>query len=345
MSETAVSEQSTAPDWALVPFAVGCARCGEDLRGRTEPVCPACGLAFDWADAVPVEHLTCHSCGYHLMGLTQPRCPECGKGFSWEAVLDDYRRRQKPLFEYRWREEPLRSLVRTWWLACRPWKLWRMVELHDPPKVGPLIALLVIGLVLSVAVPLGVAYGGEALVEYVNSKAVPPWKVRMLVQLNVPPTGFPKAISLGIPLRTCVWWADGDRLATLSMWIGAGFLTLLVLRQSMQRCRVRTVHVLRVIVLSVFPWCAFALLYSAALILGIALEATLGTGLYYVAMGRVLHEMWLAPLWMILAVGLGYQYYIRMAHAWWVAIVAQTIAVMLVIAIWPNLYTYWFPGW
>lgn len=345
MSKAAVSGQSVAPDWALVPFAVGCARCGEDLRGRTEPVCPACGLAFDWADAVPIEQLTCLSCGYHLMGLTQPRCPECGKGFSWEAVLDDYRRRQKPLFEYRWREEPVRSLVRTWWLACRPWKLWRMVELHDPPRVGPLIALLVIGLVLSVALPLGVAYGGEVLVAYINTKAVPPWKVRMLVQMNVPPNGFPNYINLGIPLRSFFWWTDGDRLAAPLIWFGAGFLSLLVLRQSMRLCRVRTVHVLRVMVLAAIPLCAFALAYSGVLILGIVLEAVFGTGLWYVTRGREWHEMWLASLWMVLAVGLGYRHYIRMAHAWWVAIVAQTIAVILVITIWPNLFTYWFRGW
>ena len=69
---------SSAPDWDHVPFDVGCARCGHDLRGRSDPICPACGLTFDWADAVPIERLTCAHCNYHLYGLQEKRCPECG---------------------------------------------------------------------------------------------------------------------------------------------------------------------------------------------------------------------------------------------------------------------------
>ena len=99
---------STGPDWDLVRFDVPCARCGHDLRGLTDPVCPACKLEFDWSVAVPVEHLTCEKCDYHLFGLTETRCPECGTRFTWNEALDAYRRRQKPLFEYRWRKKPVR---------------------------------------------------------------------------------------------------------------------------------------------------------------------------------------------------------------------------------------------
>ena len=55
----AMPETSTvqAPNWDLVPFDVACARCGHDLRGLTDPVCPACKLEFDWSVAVPIEHL------------------------------------------------------------------------------------------------------------------------------------------------------------------------------------------------------------------------------------------------------------------------------------------------
>lgn len=344
MSEAAVSGQSVAPDWALVPFAVGCARCGEDLRGRSEPVCPACGLTFNWADAAPIERLTCHSCGYHLMGLTQTRCPECGKGFSWETVLDDYRRRQKPLFEYRWRTEPVRSLVRTWWLACRPWKLWRMVELHDPPKVGPLIALVIIGLVLSIAVPLGVGYGGDALVAYINTKAPPPRGPSFL------PFGgglmdFPKRIDLVVPLRSTPWWLGMRGMICLFLWCAGSLLSLLLLRQSMRRCRVRTVHVFRVWVLSLLPLYVLPLMYCGMMLLAIATEATLGLGMDYVQWRRRPHEMWLMPLWMVLAVGLGFRHYVRMTHAWWVATTAQTIALILVFTVWPMMFLYWFADW
>jgi len=64
--------------------------------------------------------------------------------FTWEQALDDYHRRLKPLFEYRWRDRPCRSLVYTWWLALRPWKLWRLIDIHDRPRVWPLLMLLVV---------------------------------------------------------------------------------------------------------------------------------------------------------------------------------------------------------
>ena len=82
-SASAPASQNTAPEitgpnWDLVPFDVGCARCGHDLRSLTEPVCPQCKLEFDWAEAVPIESLVCDQCGYHLYGLSKTRCPECG---------------------------------------------------------------------------------------------------------------------------------------------------------------------------------------------------------------------------------------------------------------------------
>ena len=89
------------PDWAHVPFDVSCARCGQNLRGLQDPVCPACALEFDWSVAVPIENLTCLKCDYHLFGLTGNRCPECGTAFTWADVLEEFHRKRNPLFEYR----------------------------------------------------------------------------------------------------------------------------------------------------------------------------------------------------------------------------------------------------
>ena len=111
---------ATAPDWEKIPFHVGCARCGHDLRGLSEPKCPACALEFDLAEAVPIEELTCARCDYHLYGLTNSRCPECGGAFDWEDALADYHRTRLPYFEYRWRDRPVRSFVGTWWRTLRP---------------------------------------------------------------------------------------------------------------------------------------------------------------------------------------------------------------------------------
>ncbi|MCH8243366.1 MAG: hypothetical protein IH897_12275, partial [Planctomycetes bacterium] len=130
-----------APNWDLVPFDVPCPRCGHDLRGQTEPVCPACKLEFDWSVAVPIEELTCEKCHYHLFGLAETRCPECGERFTWKKALAAYERRRHLLFEYRWRDQPFRSLIRTAYLTLRPRLLWRQLDMHDRPQIGPSVVM------------------------------------------------------------------------------------------------------------------------------------------------------------------------------------------------------------
>ncbi|HUU84455.1 MAG TPA: hypothetical protein VM243_13220 [Phycisphaerae bacterium] len=133
------------PRWDQVPFEVSCGRCGADLRGRSEPVCPQCELAFEWGDVIPLEDLRCAECGYHLKGLTRPRCPECGTSFEWSDPLGAARARRNRLIEH-WRSHPvIRTLLRTWWLAAfRPRRLWAEFSIHDPPKVGPLVVFILL---------------------------------------------------------------------------------------------------------------------------------------------------------------------------------------------------------
>jgi len=77
--------------------------------------------------------------------LTQPRCPECGLQFAWAEVVGCARlQRTTPLFEYRWRERPLRSLLETLLRALYPPAVWRCVPLTVEPRVGPLLIMLVI---------------------------------------------------------------------------------------------------------------------------------------------------------------------------------------------------------
>ena len=112
--------ESNVPDWERIPFDVLCSRCGCDLRGRSEPVCPTCRLSFEWSDVAPIEQLTCLHCQYHLYGLSENRCPECGNSFTWEEVLTDYHHKRKPLFEYRWRKTPVRSFSAPGFAHCAP---------------------------------------------------------------------------------------------------------------------------------------------------------------------------------------------------------------------------------
>lgn len=303
------------PDWDQVPFDVGCARCGHDLRGLSEPKCPACDLEFDWSEAIPLEDLTCLNCGYHLYGLSERRCPECGRRFTWEGVLEGYYLRKRPFFDYRWRHEPVRSLAQSWWLALRPWRLWRQIDIHDPPPVWSLNALLVIGIVAFALPPVLIAALGGPRRAW--------WFTSFLGSWMWPPRFF------------SLW---GPTVLFFVVWVFAGFGGLMILRQSMAQCKVRGGHVLRVFAYAVVPVAIGPTAYSAvalALDIGTNLWPSLAGGL----VGFVIPRVLLAALWFwtLMSIALAYRLYIRMKHAWLVAMASQAIAFLTA-----ALFSAWF---
>lgn len=304
----------TVPDWNVVPFEVGCARCGHDLRGLTEPKCPACGLEFDWSEAVPIEQLICRHCGYHLYGLTETRCPECGGLFTWAEVLDDYHRKRKPLFEYHWRDRPFRSLVYTWWLALRPRKLWRFIDIHDRPRVGLLlvilvvatIALTVVGIVASF-IEVAIAYWRFAREMAARGRSVPSFGGML-----------PEVARLAWNNRLLYEFAQ-----FVGVWSIFTFASLLVFQQSLRRCRVRIAHVFRV--------CVYAVVGVAPL--AAAVFFTTGAVLRGFDIFRFQTQFATVALALVLgfgarSVGQGYRRYIRMPHSIGVVIAAQVMAIL-----------------
>jgi ribosomal protein L37E len=298
----------TAPNWKLVPFEVGCARCGHDLRGLTEPKCPSCGLEFEWLRAVPIEQLVCRKCGYHLYGLTETRCPECGEPFTWAEVLDDYHRKRKPLFEYRWHDRPFRSLVYTWWLALRPWKLWRTVDLYDPPNVGGLCCVLLMGLAPGIVLgTFGFSTLSTILLRYGGS----PWSVLPLFFAQSAWAIIKSVRPLAVAaLASLAWWA-------------ATFGALMLLVQSMRRCNVRAAQVLRVCTYALVPLLPATVTGAVAIVwfhsfwlLSWAEPAPL---LWCVAL--MFHVVW--------SIRCGYRVYLRIPHSLGVAVASQTIALLV----------------
>lgn len=314
----------TAPDWNVVPFEVGCARCGHDLRGMTEPKCPACGLEFSWSQAVPIEQLTCRKCGYHLCGLRETRCPECGESFTWEQVLDDYHRKRKPLFEFRWRDRPVRSLVYTWWLALRPWKLWQTVDIHDPPR--PVMLGVMAGVAAIVFMLAGVLPGTLAWVVYdVQSRRG--WTAR----------GFTMP-SLVTRLPDYAMTSFHDHLefaVTIGVWAMFSFLALLIFQQSMRIYKVRTSHVFRVWVLSVAILSPFACLvcFTTLAALRICDLPFYGPTEAGISASSAL----ILVLYSAIAVILGYKVYLRMPHSVGVVVASQVIALLASASVCPWL--------
>ncbi len=304
------------PDWNLVHFDVACARCGHDLRGRGEPKCPGCQLEFDWSAAVPLEKLTCAKCDYHLYGLGEARCPECGVGFDWNEALLDYRRKQKPLFEYRWREEPFRSLIRTWWRALRPGKFWREFDIHDPPQVKPLLVAPLLTPILAVMICWTAVPIGEWAVDWYRYSA---------------------NAGLGFNLsQFSMYWQASTSLSSLWMggvlvavWLVSSLATLLILRQSMRRSRIRSTHALRAWAYStcglILPGLAAFLTYRLILYM---LDRWSLPNIDIAAMiivSVLIHSVW--------SLRCAYRHYLRMPHSLAIAVVAQAVAMLVSIVV------------
>ena len=284
----------------MIPFDVGCARCGQDLRGQTEPICPACGLTFDWRVAVPVHGLRCPSCDYHLYGLQDQRCPECGTNFTWNNVLDLHIRRQKGLFEYQWRKRPIRSFFRTWRLAARPKRLWTEFDMHDPPRLLPLLMLLVSAILTLNAL--------RALI-IASSRAFAPWR--------------PRARSLTEFLadfgESFVSSSALELLGVALIYFAAMLGGFLVLQQTLRRYRIKRMHLIRVCTLCLpLGWCLVFL------------------GMMVVFLLDVHSDL---PGWIVLAIGLGQAtwsmrqacaHYLRIPHGFGVAFANQIMALLTI---------------
>jgi hypothetical protein len=274
-------------------------------------------LRFDWAQAVPVESLVCRKCQYHLFGLPDTRCPECGEPFTWEQALDDYHRSRKPLFEYRWREEPVRSLVRTWRLTLRPRRLWSAVDLHDPPKIRPLMALVIVATVTAVG-GIVVPAAMYEVVDYVRWMAA-------LRQRGIPYS------QVGYTVVNCVTSALSDSgvwnaVRLLVIWWGWSFAALMIFQQSMRRGRVRVVHVFRAWVYGIVVPPPLLALLTAPLVV---VEAILVDWFFrpeFLAITLV--AFGLALILGARSLTIAYARYLKLPHALGVVVASQAVAVL-----------------
>jgi hypothetical protein len=296
---------------AHLPFAVPCARCGEDLRGLQESKCAACGLEFAWEEAVPPAVLACPACQYSLRGLRDGLCPECGTEFTWNDLLDSAARKMHRHFEYVYRRQPVRGLLYTARRLLRPGRFWQNLHKRDPVQVKPLVGVIA----LTPAVDAALWIVASLIFWYGHIGAT--WLMLYLTRGYIfafPPFDWGDVLSV-----------DDLTVGILGMsWATAGSLAMLVFQQSMRRYHVRPVHLLRLIVYCwVFPLLACPVFGASILIA----EDMLDTFVHIrfnspaiLAAGLVGYSAW--------ATYCAYRHYLKLPHATGIAAALAALAVL-----------------
>ncbi len=185
-------------------------------------------------------------------------CAECGLAFAWWRVLA---LAEHPwLFEYHWRREPLRRLVRTWFEALRPRRFWREVQLTDPIHLRPL-GLVVLGLLVAMVT------AGYAMILAFSYPWFQGWNQRGIMPASRPPgtRSWPDFLAYGG--RELV---EGIGIAVPGLLVAvlATPLVFAVLPQTLGKARVRPAHIVRM-------WMYSLLLPFTALGLWAAVQALL----------------------------------------------------------------------
>lgn len=212
--------------------------------------------APDW-DAITFD-VCCSRCGYNLRTLSRGLCPECGLAFEWREVLDRSAFTSDFLFEHQWRKRPIGSLALTIWRSFRPRAFWSRVSIHEHVRLGPLLFFPLLAVIAFPVVFHGIAYLAAAVYEMVNGPIVPSWAgmtirtgqsvalsgsiadtVFILKEIAIIPFHAPPGYFWILPI-------------TLGFFLAATML-LCALRQTLGKCKVRSVQIIRVVAYSSLP--------------------------------------------------------------------------------------------
>ena len=211
------------------------------------------GAAPRW-DAINFD-IACSRCGYNLRMLDTSRCPECGLQFDWPDVIDAHFRRNPFLFEHNWRKRPIRSYFITIWKSLRPARFWRQLSIHERTHPRPLLFLYLSMIVLLPVMIVATAFAASHTLLFLFQR-------------------YPKLTYISVAgqyvsssrLQYLQYEYDAIARSILNplkdawlvpLLITCGFLAqaflLLMLRQTLGRCRVRNAQVLRVVAYSAPP--------------------------------------------------------------------------------------------
>jgi hypothetical protein len=286
----------------------------------------------DW-DAIAFD-VFCSRCEYNLRGLIQPRCPECGLEFNWVDALDWKSRAHDYLFEYNWRRKPVRSWLQTVWRSFRPRRFWTEVSLHDRVHAGPLWFVLVFSIVGFLIVLHGTAGLGWLMCEGLG---------RLI--------GLPRSYYFGISGSTnslfvivgecrAMLWSLATAplsgltaylilLGAIAAYVAAELALLCSLRQTITRCKLRTIHMLRVLAYTATPVLTlFALLVVAEVCLS-AVSLVLRIQIGLIVAGGLLNIS--PPLIFTYYLGIAMKRHVRLPHPWLLASLTVATATLFVV--------------
>ena len=319
----------------------------------------------------PREAVPCPLCEYDLRGLAEPRCPECGYRFVWADLADPAKRRHPYLFEH-YPERNLWSFRRTLLGGLWPKKFW--TSIHPAQRSRPLRLLLYW---LAAASILFVVLAGHYALYFKQQEAATRVRRAGTAKMYAPGTRWGNHIASQYgsvnnwldqtdPLPPQpefyrrAWNEEGQWAIYLAaLWLAWPWLTLLTLllfRISMRRARIRVAHVLRCVLYSfdVVLWLGLA----TALALGVRVLAWYGLAPPYTDpppapiprdhpfeyRSDVVPDtlFWAGLLLLPLALyrlASAFRHYLRFDHPVATVLVAQAIAVLLVIVVALNWYT------
>ncbi len=212
--------------------------------------------APDW-DAIAHEVL-CPLCEYNLRGLSEARCPECGYRFEWDVITDPAARPHPFAFENH-PERNVRSFFRTLWGTLTPTRFWKSLSPTQPSRGGRLAGYAVICSVFTLMVVVGFWYWAAASEWRYTEQRLSRLSTYQRFSYgagsptNLPPTPLIVQMSAVEKWRSaCEMWSyrpDLRGLLVLSVlwliWPWMTLLSLAVFQISMQRAKIKTIHVAR----------------------------------------------------------------------------------------------------
>lgn len=279
--------------------------------------------------------LPCARCGYELRLLTQPRCPECGLTFAWLEVLAKRLGHSAHdwLFEAQWGQRPLRSFVTTLWRSLRPRRFWRAIPLAEPVHAAALLLFLFLAWLIVWTTAHAIVLAAGWLVYYVSTTTAAGSRSFDLRILGILLRARAEEYFAALDLRQ-----SAPTRMVMGGWLcfhAVIVLTMLSLRQTLGRCRIRALQLLR---LAVYAFCGsttwVAPVQVVAIVLAAWLEGPARQGKSVAVMlgvplvGAVLEALWLA---------IGWRGYLQLPRGWLVApcaVLVGGLTVMLIGTLW-----------